>query len=202
MHIQPLTDELRRLLQGDLLTCEIRTDEEKVFFFVRLPEPIRKRLTEIATQITKGTKYKPEVETDHLTLLYIPRFKDGVSDKIRGKIIAAAKKIAADNPPLTATLQGFAYFDGAEGHDDKPSTALVGLWDTPGLAHIHVALHKAIMELGIEAKQTHGFTPHSTLAYLPKGGRIPKLPILEEHFQIDSFEMSNDRYYKFPLKKS
>jgi 2'-5' RNA ligase len=199
MRIYAIAEELRRLLQGELLTCEIRTDSEKVFFFVRLPEPIRKRLTKIAHQVTKGTKYEPE-ETDHLTLLYVPRIKGGVSKELRAKIIAAAKKIAAESPPLTATLQGWAYFDGAQGKDDEPATALVGLLDVPGLAQIHVALHKAVTGLGIEAKQNHGFTPHCTYAYLPKGGRIPKLPVLDEKFFIGSFEMSNDAYYKFPLK--
>lgn len=199
MQIRSLTEELRRIASGELLTCEIRVDAEKLFFFVRLPEPIQKRLTEIANQVVKGTGHKPEVN-DHITLLYIPRFKEAVSKELRAKVIAAAKKVAGESAPIRAKLQGWGYFDGAEGKDDEPATALVGLIDAPGLAHVHVALHQAVTRLGIDAKQNHGFCPHATFAYLPKGERLPKLPVLNEKFEIAAFELSNDRQYRFPLK--
>lgn len=194
-----LTDELRSLARGELLPEEIRSDTEKLFFYVRLPELIKKRLSSIAKQLVKGTKYKAE-ENDHITLLYIPRFSGGVSKELRAKVIAAAKKVASEAAPIKATLQGWGYFDGAQGKDNEPATALVGLIDAPGLAHIHVALHKEVLRLGIDAKQNHGFTPHATFAYLPKGGRLPKLPVLDEKFEISTFEMSNDKPYRFPLK--
>jgi len=199
MTIQTVTDELRRLLVGDPLTCEIHTNAEKLFFFVRLPEAIEKRLTKIAHEVVDGTKYAPE-ENDHVTLLYIPRFKEAVPKELRAKVIAAAKKIADETPPIKATLQGWGYFDGAQGKDDEPATAVVGLIDAPGLAHIHVELHRQILQLGINAKQNHGFTPHATFAYLPQGKRLPNLPVLNESFEIDEFELSNDRCYRFPLK--
>jgi len=197
--LKALTEELRRLAAGEPLNCEIRLDAEKLFFFVRLPDPIKKRLTEIGHQVVKGTKYEPETN-DHLTLLYIPRFKEPISKELRAKVIAAAKKIAGESAPIKATLQGWGYFDGAEGKDNEPATALVGLIDAPGLAHVHVALHQEVLRLGIDAKQNHGFTPHATFAYLPKGERLPKLPVLNEKFEIAAFELSNDRAYHFPLK--
>lgn len=192
--------EIRDLIaSGKALIEEIRLDDEKLFFFVRLPPAIKKRLTEIAHQVVKGTDYDAQ-ENDHITLLYIPRFKQAVSDELRTKVIAAAKKVAAESPPITATLQGWGYFDGAEGKDNKPATALVGLIDAPGLAHIHVALHQAVLGLGIDAKQNHGYCPHATFAYLPRGGRVPKLPVLDEKFAISGFELNNDKSYRFPLK--
>ena len=199
MQIRHLTEELRRIASGQPLNCEIRFDAEKLFFFVRLPDPIKKRLTEIAGQVVKGTSYKPE-ENDHITLLYIPRFKEPISKELREKVIAAAKKIARESAPIKATLQGWGYFDGAQGKNNEPATALVGLIDAPGLAHVHVALHQEVLRLGIDAKQNHGFTPHATFAYLPKGGRLPKLPVLDEKFEIAAFELSNDRQYRFSLK--
>lgn len=201
MQIRNLTEELRRIVLGEAFfaTEEIRLDPEKLFFFVELPAPVKKRLTAIAKQVVKGTDYKAE-ENDHITLLYIPRFKEPVSKELRTKVMEAAKKVAAESPPIKATLQGWGYFDGAEGKDNEPATALVGLIDAPGLAHVHVALHQAVKGLGIDAKQNHGFCPHATFAYLPKGGRIPKLPVLDEKFEISGFELSNDRQYSFPLK--
>ena len=199
MSHQALIEELRRLSDGEMLTCEIHTDEEKLFFFVRLPDHIRNRLSALAKTLVKGTKYKAE-ENDHITLLYIPRFSDPITSDLRKKVIDAAQEVAESSGPIKATMQGWGYFDGAEGMDDKPATAVVGLIDAPGLANIHVALHDRIAKLGINVKQNHGFTPHATFCYLPAGERLPKLPILRESFEITGFELSNDKFYRFPLK--
>lgn len=189
------------IAEGRALLCEeLRVDEEKLFFFVRLPRAVRTRLTEIAQQITKGTKFEPEAANDHITLLYIPRFEGGVSEKVRDQVIAAAKKVAKFSAPIQAKIQGWGYFDGAQGKDNEPATAVVGLVDAPGLAHLHVALHQEILRLGLDAPQKHGYTPHATFAYLPQGERLPKLPVLKDSFSIPEFELSNDAFYRFPLK--
>jgi 2'-5' RNA ligase len=182
------------------LVEEIRTDPEKLFFYVRLPTAVKERLSGLAKQIGKGADAEPE-ENDHITLLYIPRFKEPITEEMRQKIVTAAKEIAAKAKPIKANLQGFAYFDGAEGDDNNPATALVGLIDAPGLANIHVALYDRLKDLGINVEQKHGFTPHTTFAYLSVGARVEDLPVIKESFLINGFEMANDKVYKFPMGK-
>ena len=71
----------------------------------------------------------------------------------------------------------------------------------PSLADLHVAAKDAIEELGLDLKQIHGFLPHATLNYLPKGTRIENLPVLNEKFSIDRIEFVHSDVSEISLVK-
>jgi 2'-5' RNA ligase len=177
---------------------QIKNNPNALFFFVRTPEKIRKKLSGYSRVIAADFKGVEVEDVDHVTLLYVP-LKEGA--KIDEKEIAkVASKTLRKTRAVQAKIQGWGYFDGAE-QDGEKKTALVALVDSPGLAEIHVALKKALVEAGIPADdQIHGFVPHTTIAYLGRGSRAKPLPELGFDFNVDQVEMTNESDFKFRLK--
>src|SRR5579863_2433880 len=150
----------------------IKTDPKQIFFFIRLPDGLNKKYTSLGEKLIKDSSLEninPE-NNDHITLLYLPAEKEKIPRDIRNEAISEAAEIAGKFKPIKATVQGWGYFDGAEG-DDGPATALVGLLDAPGLEDVHVKLKRAMRRLGFDFEQNHSFTPHATFCYLPQGTR-------------------------------
>jgi 2'-5' RNA ligase len=177
----------------------IETHPNKMFFFVDLPEALRKKYTKLSADMGLA---KGDGLLDHITLLYVPyeHKQDFTAEEIED-IKAKATEVAGSFKPIKGKVQGWAYFDGAIGWDDKPATALVALIDAPGLPDLHVALKTAITSLGYPAnEQTHGFTPHTTFAYLKPGGRTD-LPVLDgdDELEIGHINLVIDKVYKIPL---
>ena len=166
-----------------------------------IPASLQNQLEELSSQLLHSNKrsFQPK-QNDHITLCYIPeKFEDVPGERFLRKVHQVVRNIAASSTPISAKLQGWAYFDGVVDPEGNPNTALVGLIDAPGLAQIHVRLVKELSDLGINTAQNHGFTPHTTFAYLPLGKRL-NLPLLQGfEFEIPKFCLSNDRIHEFRL---
>lgn len=185
------------LIRGVVLKS-IRVGDNQIFMCARLPEEMRKKFSELSSAIAKVAECDAE-DVDHITLLWVPTTFD-----ISKETAEEARKIAEDvivgTGSIDVKIQGWAYFDGAE-QDCEKRTALVALVDAPGLADIHVALKTALTATGLASdQQTHGFTPHFTLAYLPHGSRIERLPVIEESFTIEGIEFVHSDIHHLTLK--
>lgn len=177
---------------------QIRADAERLFFFVRLPKVLATKLTDLSKGLAADAGVEAE-EVDHATVLYLRSADGAIGEKLAGDVVEAAQKALGGMAPLEATLQGWGYFDGCE-LDGEKKTALVALLDCPGLAEAHVALKAAMEGLGLPVeKQTHGYVPHATVAYLDSGDRVDNLPTLGAKFSISELELMHTEGYVLKL---
>ena len=170
---------------------------EQRFTYVPLPLHVQTALKAVqASVVPAGTK---ERDLDHITLVYAHDAPKALDPLHVDRTVKALREVAEGHAPIAAKLQGWAYFDGAMNHG-KPSTALVALVDAPGLAELHVDMKNALKQAGHPAAETHGFTPHVTLAYLEHGQRVPNLPKIEgTSFTIDKVMFANRDIHGVPL---
>lgn len=178
--------------------ASIKLTPRQLFTYVPLPQELVEKLERIRKQIDVE---KPE-ELDHVTLLYIPKAVYDVPQHKIDELVKAFREVGQDTPAIHAKVQGWAYFDGAEDHDNQPATALVALVDAPGLEDLHVELKSAARRLGYEPSAKHTFTPHFTFAYLKQGGRVQDLPRIDGEFDIDKVRFANADIHDIPLKGS
>jgi 2'-5' RNA ligase len=115
----------------------------------------------------------------HLTLCYL-------GDKTelpytKRDVIAALEAFAEDNGPIEGTVAGFGRFNSDEGNNTEP---LYAAFDAPGLPEFRQELVDYLALAGIDHSMTHGYTPHITLAYIPKEAKTPDItvPKLELNF--------------------
>lgn len=178
--------------------AEIKTGPRTFFVHVRVPESVAGRLREIQREIIPDASRHQEI--DHVTLVHVPKPKDGEHspDKVDAAV-DALRVVGADHEPIRARIQGWGYFDGAE-KDGKGSTALVALLDAPGLEHLHVGMANALKEQGIRPSGAHVFTPHITLGYLEQHGRLDcPLPPLSGSFIINKAHVAARGNHEIPL---
>lgn len=164
--------------------AEIKTGPRTFFVHVRVPESVAGRLRAVQREIIPDASRHQEI--DHVTLVHVPKPKDGEHppDKVDAAV-DALRAVGADHEPIKAKIQGWGYFDGAE-KAGKGTTALVALLDAPGLEHLHVGMTNALKQHGIRPSEAHVFTPHITLGYLEQHGRADRaLPPLSGSFTID-----------------
>lgn len=86
-------------------------------------------------------------------------------DRVRAIVSEWARSV----PPMPARLSGDALFAG----DD--ADALVLLVDAPGLSAARDDLARRLRAAGLPVSADHGFTPHVTLAYVPKDSGRPSI---------------------------
>lgn len=178
--------------------AETKTGPKTFFVHVRVPEPVAERLRTVQRDVIPDASRHQAI--DHVTLVYVPKPKDGdhPPDKVDAAV-DALRAVGADHEPIRARVQGWGYFDGAE-KDGKSTTALVALLDAPGLEHLHVGMTNALKEHGITPSSAHVFTPHITLGYLEQHGRSDRpLPPLSGSFVIDRAHVAARGYHEVPL---
>lgn len=131
----------------------------------------------------------PEAPGDvHLTLLYYPAgFTDAAATDRALRMFAAARQ------PLTGTISGLARFS-ADAQDGDP---LVVLPDVPGLPDLR---HALIAAAPIGWSDTHGFTPHMTVAYMapdvvPPVRRVTPRPVTFDSLWV--WSAGERRRYRF-----
>lgn len=182
------------------VTKKITTSPEHLFVCARLPQSIRADLSKLADSVAGSEKAE---DVDHITILYIPPNGRGEIPKEKADAAEKAAREALKNTgTIKAKVQGWGYFDGAEKGGEK-KTALVALIDAPGLAEVHVVLKEALTKLGFPAdKQTHGYVPHATIAYLPKGERAKdELPVIDREFDIGQVELVHSNIRRLALSE-
>jgi 2'-5' RNA ligase len=97
----------------------------------------------------------------HITLGVIP-MTEVDSPTAVGTLQGAVAAFASGMPPLNMRVAGLGRFhNGAERQD-----ALVALIDSVGITEMRTRLAQALASAGFGFDNSHGFTPHMTLAYL------------------------------------
>jgi len=188
-NIGPGPQVLARDVELKSVEKQIHTDPTHLFFCARLPDEIRKKLMELSGELLKGVDFAEADDADHITVLYVPS-KGEYSESDKEDALSAVQKVLDKAKPIDAKFQGWGFFDGAS-KDGEAATALVALVDAPGLAELHTEIKAVLSKAGFTEieDQTHGFVPHATLAYLPVGARIDKLPVLDAAFKIEKIEL-------------
>jgi 2'-5' RNA ligase len=179
-------------------TAEINTGPRTFFVYARLPEHIASSLRELQGKLIPDAAKHQDI--DHVTLVMVKKPSGGGEHEPEKAhaAIDALKDVGAATEPISARLQGFAYFDAAD-RDGKKRTALVALVNAPGLERLHVDAARALEEHGLEPADNHGFTAHATIGYLTHGGRVDDLPLLSGSFMIDKVHVAARDHHEIPL---
>jgi 2'-5' RNA ligase len=139
-------------------------------------------------------------DIDHVTIVHTSSPASGSEhdpEKTHGAL-ESLTEIGASSEPISARLQGWAFFDALD-KGGKKRTALVALVDAPGLQKIHVDAARALQDNGISPSDHHGFVSHVTLGYLEHGGRVDNLPVLAHKFMIDKLHVAARDHHEIPL---
>lgn len=130
----------------------------------------------------------------HVTLAYLGKAGE-VPDA--GKLADVVEAFAADARPVDGVVSGTGRFTAGDPAEGDPFYASVDAPDLPGMRQ---RLITALTDAGFTPKSDHGFTPHMTLAYLPKDAPTPTdTPNMPVSFGILSVAHGPD-VYDFPMK--
>lgn len=121
-----------------------------------------------------------QAESDlHVTLAYLGKAAD-LTPQQRSDIDAALARVAGKFGPITGTVSGMGLFN----QDEAGQRVLYASYDAPELPAFRQAIMEALTAVGAPVDDTHGFTPHITLAYCPNEDQaiVPDLPVLNITF--------------------
>lgn len=157
--------------------AQIKQDARARFWYLPVPDHVREQLAEIGRDLAEQAGGVPD-DADHVTLAFVPKADDALDDDEVADALDAVEDAIADFAAFQVWVGGIAYFDTAV-KDKQPATALVALIDGPGLDLLHHAVADALRDRGWDWEDTHSFTAHCTLAYLPVGARADDLPVID-----------------------
>jgi 2'-5' RNA ligase len=112
------------------------------------------------------------IEDLHLTLAFLGTKDENGGEWGKERIYRALYDFAinAGYRGLTAKVNGVGYFTNPD------STALITLWDIPGIAEFRTHIITRLKDHGHEVRN-HGFTPHMTLGYVDEPpSTLPEIP--------------------------
>jgi len=138
----------------------------------------------------------PDIEAEkdsHITLLYLGKVID-IEDS-RDTILAELENFAVNSQPITGLISGVGRFLNDEGNG---TNAIYASFDSPELPAFRESLVQMIQATGIGIESTHGFTPHITLAYIPKDSSMPNvdIPIIKIMFS-SIYLVWGDKHFEF-----
>lgn len=172
-----------------MLQESIRTGPGNFFVYVELPKALQARYAPLSRALGGSG------EVDHITILYVPA-SSSITPELAQNAVSSIMMVCKNHGPMRARVQGWAYFDGAK----AGMTALVALLDVPGLADVFVDVKRAAVAAGISVFDKHGFTPHTTFAYVPQGTKPPgPRPVFDDEFVIHELCIATDRITRVSL---
>lgn len=134
----------------------------------------------------------------HVTLAYLGTIDDvnrhfGASDE--ESVSAALGRFARGWKPLKGSLNGFGRF-----FDGDVADCLYLNFDSPALPQFRQALIAFLKSEDFPLVETHGYSPHATLAYIAKSDQTPALPLepIEVTFTSMTLAWGGD-YYEIPF---
>lgn len=101
------------------------------------------------------------VDELHVTLAYLGK---GLSEADQKKVVDVVRKLSEVTPPLVGKLAGIGRFS-ASGTSEGKDVIYLSV-DSPALTRFRPLLVDAINSVGISVSESHGYTPHVTLAYI------------------------------------
>ena len=105
-------------------------------------------------------------EDMHITLAYLGN-RSELPPGFEVPLAEAVARVVRNQPPLRGKISGVGRFNAGEGSDGMD--VIHATCDVPGLAEMHTALVKELTSIGLAPSSDHGFDPHITLAYVPRG---------------------------------
>lgn len=133
-----------------------------------------------------------EPDDMHVTLAYLG--DAAPLDEQKTAVIDALRAFALNEPPLDGKFNGIGRFM------DADPNAFYANFDSPALPAFRQRLLGALQAVGITPDQTHGFTPHLTLAYIPREIATPPIVIDPVAFTVDHVTLAwGDERYDLPL---
>jgi 2'-5' RNA ligase len=109
----------------------------------------------------------------HLTLAYLGDSAE-LGPGAEGQLYQLVSEFARSSSPLEGMVSGVGLFNNIE---EGESNAFVALFDSPALPDFRTRLMVMLQANGIAPVQNHGFTPHITLQYVPKGQPLPQIEL-------------------------
>ena len=133
-----------------------------------------------------------EPDDMHVTLAY---FGDAAPlDDRKTAVIEALRTFAANEPPIVGAFNGIGRFM------DADPNAFYANFDAPALPAFRGRLLDTLQAAGVAPDQTHGFTPHLTLAYIPLAIATPPIVTDPVPFTVDHVTLAwGDERYELPL---
>jgi HK97 family phage major capsid protein len=122
-------------------------------------------------------------EADHCTLAVLAGDAAALTAN-KVALVAALAALAQRTAPISAAINGYGAFAG-----DESEYPLVLLLDSPALPSLHHEIAEAAAAAGITPDESHGFTPHITLAYLPADKPMPRLGRQAASIRFDAISL-------------
>ncbi len=147
---------------------------------------------EIARQIALSGSEAEPLEELHVTLAYLGDSADMLPSHCED-LQDLVEAFAANAPPLSGVISGIGRFTTVPDGEPTPFYASV---DIPGLPAWRERLVRSLLSEDFPVVQNHGYTPHITLAYLPKDAPMPitSIPGLELRFDTVWLVVGDARY--------
>lgn len=177
--------------------AKIGTDPRSRFWYLPVPDEVRASLVQAGRVMAEEAQGAPD-DADHITLNFVPKADAPLDDDEVQDALGAVARALEGFHPLEVWVGGVAYFDTAS-KDGEPKTALVALIDGPGLSDLHSVVARALRDHGWDWEDTHTYTAHVTLAYLPQGARAQNLPVIDEAWTVDEVRFANAEIHRLPL---
>lgn len=136
----------------------------------------------------------------HMTLAYLGDSGEQALASNKGRIIAAMEQWATQSgKKLTGVINGVGRF----ATEERDGTNAVYLSpDMPELPALRQSLVEWIETSGFDYAQEHGFTPHITVAYVPKAEPTPTVRIDAIPLTFDAVTLAwGDEHYHFPMTR-
>lgn len=151
-----------------------------------------KRLSLNKNDVPEGSELESS-DNMHITLVYLGEVKK--IEKYKSLIEGVLGQFAKTHAPLKGTIGGIGCFAGSE-KSPKPYYAS---YDAAELPVFREELVTALKIIGLPIDETHGFTPHITLAYLPYDTETVDILSKPSNLSLDSLTLcwaDNKMHYK------
>jgi 2'-5' RNA ligase len=134
----------------------------------------------------------------HLTLAFLGDSSETPLATNKDRIVESVKEWAAEHgQALKGTINGLGRFFHSE--DDGTNAVFVAP-DVPGLPELRQSLVDWIERSGFDYAQNHGFTPHITVAYVPKDAPTPPIRV-ETPVLFDRVTLAwGAKRYDYPMR--
>lgn len=141
-----------------------------------------------------------EAKEMHITLAYLGEVQQ-LGNMTRDAVRQIAQRHAKRFKPLKGRVEGAGRFKKEE--SDDHTNAFWAQPDIPGIQEFRMDLAMNLRQAGVQLGKSYSYTPHITLAYIPKDGPTPSIDLPEDEFEFGEMVLAwSDDVEKFPLSGS
>lgn len=164
-----------------------------VMLALMLPPSIAEMIAVNGQELPPGVEALPPYEM-HVTLCYLGDALQVDNQKLN--LLKAVSDYAQVYPAITGRLNGYGRF--VETHIEETECLYLN-FDSPALTAFRAGLYELLRGL-VPLEDKHGYTPHVTLAYMPKGVELEIETPLPLEVTIDAVTVAwGEERYSFAL---